>query len=274
MRPSRIRFVKASSEQRVEHRLHHRRADLAGGDRVHAHAIAPEVVGERAHQRQHAALRGGVGGIHPVAERGIDRGDADHGRAGIRRQVGADRLHHEGQRTQVDVEHGIPLRDRELLQRDGQRHAGGVHEPANGGQRGARCRDGGIDAVRAAQVDAEADGWHAEARGDVAGGALGVGGAQIPDRDRAPDGGECLGRCEADAGGAAGDDHAAARRVGCCWVHEVFSMSGWLGPRRIAADRCSRQRLVRLARRQVSFAALRARRTRAPAVTTRRGGLT
>jgi methionine-R-sulfoxide reductase len=83
--------------------------------------------------------------------------------------------------------------DVEIGERDGQRHAGRMHQPADrrkGGTRGGhRLRD----SRGAGEVDAQADGGNAVARRDVGCAARGVDRAQIPDRDRATSLGQSIG---------------------------------------------------------------------------------
>ncbi len=132
-----------------------------------------------------------------------------------------DRLDHEGQGAQVHVEHGIPLRNLEFVQRDGHRYTRGVNQAADRRQRGACRANRGIDRIGSAQIDPDACRRDVEALPDIPRHALRRFFVQIPDRDGAPGGSQRLGAGHPDAGRASRDDYAALRGRGM--VHIVCS---------------------------------------------------
>ena len=86
----------------------HRGVDLAGRDRVDAHAVRAEVGRHLARQRGERGLRGGIGGARErMHARARDRGDVDDRALGARELLDQAARQHD-RRKEVDAEHLAP----------------------------------------------------------------------------------------------------------------------------------------------------------------------
>ena len=95
-----------------------RRLDRAGAERVDAHAAARELDAELACQRQHAALRGGVGDLRGRgAHHGDERRRVDDRATAALEQVRDAVLAAQEDRLEVDVLHPLPCLQRRFEHR-------------------------------------------------------------------------------------------------------------------------------------------------------------
>ena len=101
-----------------EQLLEQRRVHGPGAERVHAHAAVGELHPKLARERQHAALRGGVGDLrHRGAHDGDEGGDVDNGPAARLEQVRDAVLAAQEDRPQVHVLDPLPGLERGLDRR-------------------------------------------------------------------------------------------------------------------------------------------------------------
>jgi hypothetical protein len=189
----------------VGHGRENGRLDEARGDRVHAHALGPELARPGLGEADDAELRGRIVRLPEVA---VDADDAagveDHARA--LRDQGIDHgLGTMEDPAQVDVDDGVELLQRHLLQPRVLGDAGVVDEHVDTAELGLHRGDHGVDLGAVGDVDDEAQRPHAHG---VAGGNRGVD-ALAPhvagDDDRAL-ARELQRRGQADALGGTGDD--------------------------------------------------------------------
>ena len=185
-------------------------AHPAGAEHRDADAPGQGIGGERLRESHHREFRGAVArAMRPPPDQPADRGGVDdvtraagqHGR-----QEGAHPAHHP---QEVDVQDPQPVRDRHLLDRSAEHHAGVVHQDVRRAEHGRRRRDQRLDVGVAGDVAAHRQGT-APARLDLSPDLGQAGVVDVGQHDRRALGGEGQGRGPTDAAGRAGDDSGLA----------------------------------------------------------------
>ena len=192
--------------------------------------VLRQFVGHRSHQADHRALGRGVDRDHAVAERGVDRGNGHDRAARLGLHVFEESLGQQHDRAHMQRHAGIEIVGRHPAYPGLHRGAGAVHDPAHRADRGTRGDGRGRDRLRIAQIDRLAHRLHAVIARYGLGSGLRTVGVDIPQRNRAADGGKRA-RCgKADARGTSGNHHSGLGR-GKAWSVVGHRQSCHSGPR-------------------------------------------